>query len=205
MNAELKNSIKLCGTVCAAPAANNNPGFGGLISFPLEISRLSGTVDRLNVHVPESLTAGLCLEAGERVRISGEIRSQNEPGTNGRSRLIIFVFADGIEFAGADVRDENEVELIGVICKEPTFRSTPSGRKICDVMLAINRPRGKSNYLPAIAWGRCAYELSDCPVGTVISLYGRLQSRKYIKKHSETFSEERTAFEISAITVDTNI
>ncbi|MDR1821212.1 MAG: single-stranded DNA-binding protein [Oscillospiraceae bacterium] len=205
MNAELKNSIKLCGTVCAAPVANNNSGFGGVVSFPVEISRLSGTVDRLNVHAPESLAAGLDLAEGGRVKITGEVRSQNEPGTDGRSRLIIFVFADEIDLAESELRDENEVELIGVICKEPTFRSTPSGRKICDVMLAINRPRGKSNYLPAIAWGRCAYELSDCTVGTVISLYGRLQSRKYIKKHSETFSEERTAFEISAITVNTEV
>ena len=130
--------------------------------------------------------------------MEGQIRSFNNRAPKGR-KLIISVLAEAV--AVTDGPHANQVLLRGVICKEPIFRRTPLGREICDVMLAVNRPYHRADYLPCILWGRCAQEVSDYPVGTVLSITGRLQSREYLKV-IDGVAEQRTAYEISAVAAE---
>ena len=168
------------------------------VTFPLEIERLSGISDIINVITREdTLTAhkNIC---EKHLCITGEVRSFNNKAGEG-SRLVITVFAKEID--DSDDEDFNSIVLHGVICKPPTLRRTPMGRLICDVMLAVNRRYGRSDYLPCIAWGRVAQELSERCVGDSVCLLGRIQSRHYIKA-TEDGAEERTAYEISVISLD---
>ena len=110
---------------------------------------------------------------------------------------MIFVFASSI--CVEDGEPLNDVVLEGAVCRPPTFRRTPLGRQICDVMLAAPRAFNRADYLPCILWGRTAQDISGCPVGTKLQLCGRLQSRIYTKL-TEDGPVERTAYEISALT-----
>ena len=166
--------------------------------FTLEIRRLSGNTDTVHVIAAEELLAGLDPTAGDMVEVEGQIRSYNNRSGEGR-RLIITVYALRVEFTAGE--PENWVWLRGSICRTPVYRRTPLGREICDVMLAVERKYGRSDYLPCILWGSLARMAADCEKGQRIWLQGRLQSRSYIKQ-LETGSEERIAFEISAITAD---
>ena len=112
---------------------------------------------------------------------------------------MISVLADSVNVCNAP--HDNQVTLTGVICKEPVYRRTPLGREICDVMLAVNRPYHRADYLPCILWGRTAQEVSALSVGTALTLTGRLQSRQYVKL-LDGVAEQRTAYEISAITAE---
>lgn len=190
----------LCGTVAEPPVLSHTSGENNerYVTFPLEIERLSGALDRINIVARETDVAALELTGEPRLTVMGEVRSFNNKSGQG-SRLVITVFAKAMEFT--DAPDANSVELIGALCKEPTLRKTPMGRQICDVILAVNRRYGRSDYLPCIAWGRTAQELAECSVGDTVALTGRLQSRKYIKT-TQDYSEERTAYEISIVTLN---
>ena len=96
-----------------------------------------------------------------------------------------------------DYTKTNQIFLDGYICKEPVYRKTPLGREIADLLVAVNRPYGKSDYIPCIAWGRNARYASGFGVGTRILIWGRVQSREYTKKVSETECEKRVAYEVS--------
>ena len=135
---------------------------------------------------------------GDSLCVTGQIRSFNNREHSGR-RLIISVLAETLEIVSAP--HDNRVTLRGVICKEPIYRRTPLGREICDIMLAVNRPYRRADYLPCILWGKCAQRAAEYPVGTPLTLTGRLQSRNYIKL-IDGAPEQRTAYEISAITAD---
>jgi single-stranded DNA-binding protein len=100
--------------------------------------------------------------------------------------------------------DENRLELSGTLCKAPTLRSTPLGRTICDLILAVNRRYGRSDYLPCIAWGSLAHRCAALEVGDPVRLEGRLQSRTYTKRIGEE-QEERTAFEVSVMTMEESV
>jgi len=195
----VSNAAVLCGTVAEPPTFSHTSGDNNerYVTFPLEIERLSGAFDRINIVARETDVAALELTGEPKLIIEGEVRSFNNKSGRG-SRLVITVFAKTMEFA--DAPDANVVELVGTLCKEPTLRKTPMGRQICDVILAVNRRYGRSDYLPCIAWGRTAQELSERSVGDTVSLTGRLQSRKYIKT-TQDFSEERTAYEISIVSL----
>ena len=132
------------------------------------------------------------------VEVSGQIRSFNSRASTGR-KLVISVHADRLETCDGEA--VNQVALTGTVCREPVYRSTPLGREICDVMLAVNRPYHRADYIPCIFWGRTAETVSFCSTGSSISLTGRLQSRDYIKT-LEQGSENRTAYEVSVMTVD---
>ena len=161
-------------------------------TLPLEVRRLSGASDTLNVTLRASM---LPLAAGaERVEVEGELRSFNSRRGEW-PRLVISVFARSIVPA-AGTEDENLVELRGTLCKEPKLRRTPTGRDICDLLLAVNRSYARSDYLPCICWGLTAREAALWEVGTRMALRGRVQSRNYLKL-TETGTEERTAFEVS--------
>ncbi len=163
--------------------------------FPLEVERLSGAVDRINVIARRSLLENLPLEAGEKLVITGSVRSfHNKSGTG--SRLVITLYAKEITFAAGP--DSNTVRLVGAISRTPTLRRTPLGREISDMMLSVPRRYGRHDFLPCIAWGRQAEEAALWPPHSRILLTGRLQSRDYLKV-LEGGSETRTAYEISAV------
>ena len=192
------NHITLTGALASAPEYSHSNHGRRFYSFYLEVSRLSGAIDRLQILASEELLASTCVTEGEALTVEGQIRSFNNRAPKGR-KLIISVLAEAI--AVTDGPHANQVLLQGVICKEPIFRRTPLGREICDVMLAVNRPYHRADYLPCILWGRCAQEVSDYPVGTVLSITGRLQSREYLKV-IDGVAEQRTAYEISAVTAE---
>ena len=192
------NHITLTGALASAPEYSHSNHGRRFYSFYLEVSRLSGAIDRLQILAPEELLASTCVSEGDALTVEGQIRSFNNRAPRGR-KLIISVLAETI--AVTDGPHANQVILQGVICKEPVFRRTPLGREICDVMLAVNRPYHRADYLPCILWGRCAQEVSVYPVGTVLSITGRLQSREYLKV-IDGAAEQRTAYEISAVTAE---
>ena len=191
------DTITLCGRVTGAPELSHTGKEGEYYRFPLTVKRLSGTEDTLNIIVRGEFTEYLRRSESCRLRVTGEVRSYNNRSGIG-PRLVITVFARSLEFTDDDY--ENSVSLTGTICKAPNLRSTPMGREICDIMLAVNRRYGKSDYLPCIAWGALARESSSWPVGTRIRLTGRMQSRVYIKSENG-ISTENVAFEISAVTM----
>ena len=192
------NYAKLCGVMAAKPVYSHSSRGQQFYTFPLEVLRLSGNCDTLNIIArPEQLAA---VEAAERERICviGQLRTFNNRHGEG-AKLVITVFAREIYLTDED--DCNLVQLTGTLCKAPNLRCTPMGRDICDLMLAVNRHYGRSDYLPCICWGPRARSAAQWGVGTMLRLEGRIQSRRYIKV-SEDGAEERTAFEVSAAEVE---
>ena len=162
----------------------------------MEVARLSGAVDLLPVVAEESLLNELDLSGGCMITVTGQIRTHNIR-ENGVRHLLIFVFAG--QLVCEDGEPVNEVIVEGPLCKEPTYRRTPLGREICDAMLAVPRAFRRADYLPCILWGRTAYEIAQCHTRDIIRIEGRLQSRIYTKV-TENGPQERTAYEISALT-----
>ena len=194
---EMNNYVKLCGVMAAGPTFSHSSRGLAFYLFPLTVERLSGNSDTVNILVREEQLAAL--EPGEngKLCVVGEIRSFNSRRSTG-ARLVITVLARELSFC--DDEDGNLVELTGTLCKEPNLRTTPMGREICDLMLAVNRHYGRSDYLPCICWGIRAREAAHWAVGTRVRLEGRIQSRDYIKL-TEDGPVRRTAFEISATDV----
>lgn len=188
------NSVALRGTVGGAIEFSHESRGERFYRFPLEVERLSGTVDRLNIIARREMLETLHPELCEKLNVSGELRSFNNKSGVG-SRLVISVFARELSFG--DGEDMNLVELTGTLCKAPNIRVTPMGREICDLMIAVNRRYGRSDYLPCIAWGMLAREAAEWQVGDKLSLTGRLQSRRYIKLGEDGSQQEKTAFEVS--------
>ena len=193
MNTE-NNSVLLCGTPCGAPEYSHSNRGQDFFSFPLEVMRLSGTGDVINIIVRREMLPSPDASGREKLRVTGQVRSFNNRRGEG-ARLVITVLAK--ELVPCDDEDENSVTLRGTLCKAPNLRSTPMGRDICDMMVAVNRRYGRSDYLPCICWGLKAREAAGWGVGTQIDVIGRLQSRTYVKVTDEG-PTEKTAFEISA-------
>ena len=192
------NHILLRGSLAALPEFSHENHGQRFFRFFLEVPRLSGTLDILPVVAEEDLLNSFDLSAGEMLTVTGQIRSCNQR-TGGRRKLLIFVFARSI--VCEDGQPLNEVILEGPLCREPVYRRTPLGREICDVMLAVPRAFRRADYLPCILWGRTALEGSQFHTSDRLLICGRLQSRVYTKV-TEEGSEERTAYEISALTVE---
>ena len=191
------NHITLRGQLLTAPAFSHENHGKAFYRFLLEVPRLSGTVDKLPIIAQESLLSQLALSPGDTVSIQGQIRSHNVR-TEERRRLLIFVFASTIcRESGESI---NDVFLDGILCREPICRRTPLGREICDVMLAVRRGYNRADYLPCILWGSTAHLAGSCALRDRIQIRGRLQSRLYTKQ-TDQGAEERTAYEISALTM----
>ena len=190
------NQVTLIGNAPGRPTYSHSNHGRHFYAFPLEVKRLSGTIDRLQILAPEELLEQTPVTEGESLCIMGQIRSYNSRKAEGR-RLIISVLAETMEIT--DLPHDNRVSLLGNLCKPPVYRRTPLGREICDIMLAVNRAYGRADYLPCILWGNSAKEGASYDVGAALLLTGRLQSRQYIKLLGDR-SEERVAYEISAIT-----
>lgn len=192
MNTE-NNYTKLCGTMAGSPVFSHLSRSQEFYTFQLEVERLSGNFDTLNVIVRRSQLPELQGHEGEKLCVIGQVRTFNNRRGEG-AKLVITVFARELYFC--DDEDSNLVMLRGTLCKLPNLRTTPMGRDICDLMLAVNRSYSRSDYLPCICWGRQAQQVCLWGVGTQVQLSGRLQSRHYIKL-TEHGSVERTAFEVS--------
>ncbi len=191
------NTITLRGYLHALPEFSHENHGKRFYRFQLEVPRLSGTVDLLPVIAPEQLVMDLDPCGGEMLTVTGQVRSHNCRTETAR-HLMIFVFAATL--CAEDGEPINDVQLEGPICREPTYRRTPLGREICDVMLAVPRAFHRADYLPCILWGRTAQEVCVCRTRQVIRVCGRLQSRTYTKV-TDSGTVERTAYEISALSV----
>ena len=187
------NYTRLCGVMAAKPVYSHSSRAKAFYTFPLEILRLSGNTDVVNVVVREQQLQELEPDNSGKLCVTGQLRTFNNLHNDG-ARLVITVFAHELGFC--DGEDQNLVRLRGTLCKEPNLRSTPMGRDICDLMLAVNRHYGRSDYLPCICWGLNAKSASAWSVGTQVLLEGRIQSRHYIKV-TPTGPVEKTAFEVS--------
>jgi single-stranded DNA-binding protein len=168
----------------------------GFYIFNLEVPRLSDAKDILSVTVSERLIGGMELKAGSEVIVEGQLRSYNK-FVDGANRLILSVFARNVEFCIEKSKNPNQIFLDGYICKQPVYRTTPFGREISDMLLAVNRSYNKSDYIPTIAWGRNSRFCQGLQVGDNIRVWGRLQSREYEKKVSETETIKKVAYEVS--------
>ena len=192
------NQITLRGSLASLPQFSHENHGRRFFRFLLEVPRLSGAVDTLPVIAEERLLLETDLSDGEMLTVAGQIRSHNVR-SDGKRHLLIFVFANAL--LCEDGEPINDVLLEGPICRDPTYRRTPLGREICDVMLAIPRAFRRADYLPCILWGRTALDISRCRTRDIIRIYGRMQSRTYTKVTAEG-CEERTAYEISALTAE---
>ncbi len=190
------NIISLRGELAGLPEFSHENHGRKFFRFTLEVPRLSGTVDSLPIVAEERLLDELDLSGGQMLAVTGQIRSHNVR-IDGIRRLLIFVFAQSI--TAEDGEPVNDVMLEGPLCREPTYRRTPLGREICDVMLAVPRSFHRADYLPCILWGRTAQEIATCHTREEIRICGRLQSRTYTKQ-TENGPEQRIAYEISALT-----
>ena len=203
MNFELStnNRVYLCGKIVCEPVFSHEIYGEGFYDINLEVPRLSEQCDIIPITVSERLFAEKNMAIGTQIAVKGQFRSYNKM-VDGKSKLMLTVFVREICEPIPNL-NSNIIELVGYVCKEPIFRTTPFKREICDVLLAVNRAYNKSDYLPCIAWGRNAKFVSELSVGEKIYLTGRIQSRQYQKRINENDIETRTAFEVSVGKVST--
>lgn len=195
------NKIMVAGQI-KSPLKFSHKTYGeAFYTFELGVERRSGYIDEINVMISERLIYETPLQAGDFVEITGQIRTYNET-VDGRNKLNVVVFVREI-LTNEDVEYyENYVFLEGFLCKAPIKRTSPLGRDICDLMIAVNRMYNKSDYIPCIAWGRNANYAETLAVGTKIYIEGRIQSREYKKKFDDGTSEVRKAFEVSVLKLE---
>ena len=192
------NQITLRGTLLSLPHFSHENHGKRFYRFTLEVPRLSGTADLLPVVAEESILNAMDPGGGEMITVTGQIRSHNIRA-DGKRHLLIFVFAASV--TAEDGEPINDCILEGPLCREPTYRRTPLGREICDIMLAVPRSFRRADYLPCILWGRTAQEGSLCHTRDRVRIFGRLQSRTYTKLTDEG-PQERIAYEISALSAE---
>ena len=190
------NRVSLSGRVAEECVFSHEVYGEGFYIFKMDVRRLSDNDDILPVTVSERLVDVNSLKKGTDVTVKGQLRSYNHYSGN-KNRLILTVFAREIETDGETEANPNEIYLNGFVCKPPVYRTTPFGREITDLLIAVNRSYGKSDYIPCIAWGRNAKFSGGLDVGRNIELWGRIQSRLYQKRLEDGEVEERTAYEVS--------
>ena len=169
----------------------------------VDIPRTSGYVDRLPVMVSDRLVEVNRDLRGLKVVVKGQYRSYNKQDEH-KKRLLLSVFATKVEFTDEALtgRESNSICLEGTICKEPVYRETPLGREITDLLIAVKRDYGKSDYIPCICWGRTARFASGLEVGEKCAVKGRIQSRFYTKRLPDGSAEDRVAYEVSLSRVE---
>ncbi len=197
----ITNSITVSGKILTDFVLSHEVYGEKFYSFYIENRRLSDAVDILPVIISERLLIDECYAVGDNVLIEGQIRSHNNfDGIKTHLKLSIFV--KSISPTEEMCNPVNRIMLDGFICKKPVYRTTPFGREIADILLAVNRAYGKSDYIPAICWGRNAKFASNLEVGTNISLSGRMQSRDYRKQLDNGEVITKTAYEVSASKIE---
>lgn len=192
------NAATIAGKVVSTLEYSHEIYGEGFYSFFLEVPRLSESSDKIPVTVSERLIVKQKPEEGDVIKVEGQFRSYNNYGKDG-NKLILTVFAREIIFMvdENEIKNPNQVYLDGYICKKPIYRTTPFGREIADLLLAVNRPYNKSDYIPCIAWGRNARYSENLSVGSNIKIWGRIQSREYQKKSSSGEVTVKVAYEVS--------
>lgn len=192
------NKVSVIGTIISDFTFSHAVFGEGFYLVDLSVNRLSEQEDVIPLMVSERLIDVNSDLRGCTIEAVGQFRSYNRHEGN-RNRLVLSVFVREVNIMEefTDYTKTNQIFLDGYICKEPIYRKTPLGREIADLLVAVNRPYGKSDYIPCIAWGRNARFASGFTVGTRLMIWGRVQSREYTKKLSETECEKRTAYEVS--------
>ena len=197
------NQVTMMGEIVSEFQFSHEVFGEGFYMVELAVNRLSNYSDYIPLMISERLIDTEQDYTGQLIRVTGQFRSYNRHEEK-KNRLVLSVFVRELEFL--DEIDENEktnqIFLDGYICKEPIYRKTPLGREIADVLLAVNRSYGKSDYIPCICWGRNARFASGFTVGSHIQIVGRIQSREYVKRISEEEVEHRVAYEVSVSKVD---
>lgn len=197
------NQVSLVGEVISDFTYSHEVYGEGFYMVELSVNRLSNFVDYIPVMVSERLIDVNSDYRGVYVYITGQFRSFNRHEER-KNRLVLTVFARELEIL-EEIDEEtvsNQIFLDGYICKEAVYRKTPLGREIADLLVAVNRSYGKSDYIPCICWGRNARFASSFEVGTHVQVWGRIQSREYVKKISETETEQRIAYEVSVSKIE---
>ena len=192
------NQVTIMGQVASGFTFSHEVFGEGFYMVEVLVQRLSSSYDRIPLMISERLIDVTQDYTGEYISVSGQFRSYNRHEEQ-KNRLILSVFVREVSFVDEepDGSRTNSILLDGYICKEPVYRKTPLGREIADLLLAVNRPYGKSDYIPCICWGRNARFAAGFEVGEHIQILGRIQSRDYVKKISETETQKRTAYEVS--------
>lgn len=188
------NMIKLAGVLIQPPIFSHESHGVKFFQFTLSVNRLSGAADIVRIQAPQPLVTDDEFQANTPVSVVGHLRSFNNKSGVG-NRLVLSVLARELK-TGNDGY-VNSLTLTGTLCKPPTYRKTPLGREICDLLLAVSRYHGRSDYLPCIAWGTHARSCSELKTGDRVNVKGRLQSREYTKTE-DGIEVIKTAFEISA-------
>ncbi len=192
------NQVNIYGEVVSEFTFSHEVYGEGFYMVYLSVRRLSQVFDRIPLMVSERLIdvdrdyRGMYMEA------SGQFRSYNRHEEN-HNRLVLSVFVRDLHMDETEQEAEkpNYIFLDGYLCKPPVYRKTPLGREIADLLMAVNRPYGKSDYIPCICWGRNARYADGFDVGEHVQLWGRIQSREYQKQIGEEEYETRVAYEIS--------
>ena len=192
------NQVTIMGKVATEFSFSHEVFGEGFYMVEGEVKRLSNSEDRIPLMISERLIDVTQDYTGEYIMVHGQFRSYNRHEEQ-KNRLVLSVFVREISFMEEepDGTKTNSIWLDGYICKEPIYRKTPLGREIADLLLAVNRPYGKSDYIPCICWGRNARYASGFEVGEHVQLLGRIQSREYVKRISDTETEKRVAYEVS--------
>lgn len=191
------NQVEVAGRIHSSFEYSHEIFGEGFYTVRLLVNRLSEATDEIPLLISERLIDVTKDYRGMLVKACGQFRSYNKHEEN-RNHLILSVFVRDIEFLDSmENVKPNQITLDGFICKQPVYRMTPLGREICDILLAVNRSYGKSDYIPCICWGRNARYASAFTVGGHVLLWGRIQSREYMKRIGENQSERRTAYEVS--------
>ena len=188
------NRAYSAGRVISAPVFSHEVLGEKFFDMVVAVKRLSDHEDEIPVTVSDRLMRDASLDVGDSVGVSGQLRSYNKQA-EGRSKLVLRVFARELDDGVCDT--PNRIELEGYVCKPPVYRVTPFKREICDMLLAVNRAYNKSDYIPAIAWGRNAKYAGEFAVGDKVAVTGRIQSRTYEKVLPDGSTEERVAYEVS--------
>ena len=192
------NIVTISGKISSEAEFSHEVYGEGFYSFILEVPRLSDSCDKICVTVSERLISREDIEAGKFIEVEGQFRSYNNYSDYKGNKLILTVFAREINFLeSVKVKNPNQIYLNGFVCKKPIYRTTPFGREITDILLAVNRPYNKSDYIPCISWGRNARYSSGLEVGDNVKVWGRIQSREYQKKLPSGEVITKMAYEIS--------
>ncbi len=197
------NQVTIAGKIVSGFQFSHEVYGEGFYMVDVSVNRLSNFVDYIPVMVSERLIDTTQNYIGQYIYVTGQFRSYNRHEEK-KNRLVLSVFVRELEFMEQEEEDvkSNQIFLDGFICKEPIYRKTPLGREIADLLIAVNRSYGKSDYIPCICWGRNARFASGFTVGSHVQIWGRIQSREYVKKLNEIETEKRVAYEVSVSKIE---
>ena len=197
------NQVSIVGEIISDFQYSHEVYGEGFYMVEVAVSRLSNFSDYIPLMISERLIDTSQSYIGQKVYVTGQLRSYNRHEEL-KNRLVLSVFVREIEFIEEETEEmkSNQILLDGYICKDPIYRKTPLGREIADLLVAVNRSYGKSDYIPCICWGRNARFAARFEVGVHVQIWGRIQSREYVKRLNEDEVEKRTAYEVSVSKIE---